>query len=477
MDAHDLHARLSVPPNMPPAARPRLHLWQLGLLLHALTPYKRIAGFTHYGDLPPSPLRDATLKARPCTVSIALHARGPSRSNPTGYRFKLALLKNNYEMLLGQSIISYLQQKGFDENCKPTLNARLPPAFRVVVPEGPRTQHVRPSSMVIRPLRAAPAPAPSQSAPKSAPVPAPTPVGTQAPQPAGFEHILNHFLGAGATLAQHHGCAIPYNLDETSGWSTDPASIEAALTKAKAEGTTPKALVINPGNPTGALLNSSAMEELVLLCGRHSLVPPHRRGTRTTSTTRKTTRYHVLEASRARFGEVGAAGQVPLVSFHSISKGVSGDCGRRGGYFELTNVSAEVWALVYKLVSVGPVPAAQRARLGWIAWSAHPKKVTLLPALEIRRPYTIHAALVSRTILIMQCLNALLGVLVRPAPRSPLPLPRIMLSARTIAAVKEAGKEPDALTQAFWLQSATSAVQANITKTLDSFSTLLRKHF
>ena len=27
---------------------------------------------------------------------------------------------------------------------------------------------------------------------------------------------------------------------------------------------------------------------------------------------------------------------VELVSFHSISKGVSGECGRRGGYFELS---------------------------------------------------------------------------------------------------------------------------------------------
>ncbi|KAJ7344003.1 hypothetical protein DFH08DRAFT_1009239 [Mycena albidolilacea] len=49
----------------------------------------------------------------------------------------------------------------------------------------------------------------------------------------------------------------------------------------------------------------------------------------------------------------GLQDKVLLVSFHSISKGVSGDCGRRGGYFELTNVSAEVQALVYKLVSMG----------------------------------------------------------------------------------------------------------------------------
>ena len=52
--------------------------------------------------------------ARPRTITF----------DPTEYRFKLALLKNNYEemlyiiktsTLLGQSIIAYLQQKGFPE--------------------------------------------------------------------------------------------------------------------------------------------------------------------------------------------------------------------------------------------------------------------------------------------------------------------------------------------------------------------------
>lgn len=52
--------------------------------------------------------------ARPRTITI----------DPTEYRFKLALIRNNYDEvlylirssnLLGQSIIAYLQQKGFPE--------------------------------------------------------------------------------------------------------------------------------------------------------------------------------------------------------------------------------------------------------------------------------------------------------------------------------------------------------------------------
>ena len=63
--------------------------------------------------------------ARPRTITI----------DPTEYRFKLALLRNNYEEmlyiirtsnLLGQSIIAYLQQKGFPEVCElPSLETRF----------------------------------------------------------------------------------------------------------------------------------------------------------------------------------------------------------------------------------------------------------------------------------------------------------------------------------------------------------------
>jgi aspartyl/asparaginyl-tRNA synthetase len=58
--------------------------------------------------------------ARPRTISF----------DPTEYRFKLALLRHNHEevlhiirtsTLLGQSIIAYLQQKGFPEVRHPRL--------------------------------------------------------------------------------------------------------------------------------------------------------------------------------------------------------------------------------------------------------------------------------------------------------------------------------------------------------------------
>ena len=43
---------------------------------------------------------------------------------------------------------------------------------------------------------------------------------------------------------------------------------------------------------------------------------------------------------------------VELVSLHSISKGMVGECGHRGGYFELVGFNPEVEANIYKFVSI-----------------------------------------------------------------------------------------------------------------------------
>lgn len=42
-----------------------------------------------------------------------------------------------------------------------------------------------------------------------------------------------------------------------------------------------------------------------------------------------------------------------LISFHSVSKGTSGECGLRGGYHVYTNLHPGTVAQFYKLSSIG----------------------------------------------------------------------------------------------------------------------------
>jgi len=155
-----------------------------------------------------------------------------------------------------------------------------------------------------------------------------------------------------ATLAAHSGAGIPYHLDEAADWATSAPEIEAAIHKAVGEGIEPKALVIiNPGNPTGALLDEPTMQRVVRLCEQHDLVLLADEVYQVNLHARAA---HPFTSFKKVVRALGSS--LPLFSFHSISKGVTGECGRRGGYFECTNIGDDVVALLYKMVSVGLCP-------------------------------------------------------------------------------------------------------------------------
>ena len=90
--------------------------------------------------------------------------------------------------------------------------------------------------------------------------------------------------------------------------------------------------------------------------------------------------------------DMGNSDNITLASMHSISKGFYGECGRRGGYLELMNVSADVVSEFYKLASInlcsnlnGQIcmalvmnpPKVCSGPMSSVAqgyWSAHPQK-------------------------------------------------------------------------------------------------------
>lgn len=242
-----------------------------------------------------------------------------------------------------------------------------------------------------------------------------------------------------ATLAQFNGAPIPYYLDECHGWSTSVEAVEAALKDAVTGGVEPKALVvINPGNPTGALLDEATQEQLVKLCEEHSLVlladevyqvNLHKRTTHPFTSFKK-----VVSKLRSH---------VPLVSFHSTSKGVTGECGRRGGYFECTNFSEEILGLIYKMVSVGLCPPVS-GQIGVDSMVRPPQEGDPSYSLWKAETDSIHTALAERTQLMADRLNQLPGVTCVDSPGALYLYPQITLSPEAQAAAHAQGQEPDA---------------------------------
>ena len=151
-----------------------------------------------------------------------------------------------------------------------------------------------------------------------------------------------------ATIALHGGAQMPYLLDEAHDWRLTRAELYRAVAEARRAGIAPRAIVvINPGNPTGAVLGAAEVEmvldfaranDLAVLADEVYQENVYRPGDRFVSFA------SVLERMGAR--------DVSLFSLHSTSKGLMGECGHRGGYVECRNVPPEVMHEVIKLQSV-----------------------------------------------------------------------------------------------------------------------------
>ena len=68
------------------------------------------------------------------------------------------------------------------------------------------------------------------------------------------------------------GVMIPYYLNEENKWSLDLEDLEKNYNEAKAKGLNPRAIVvINPGNPTGAVLTKKNIEDVITFSYKKSL--------------------------------------------------------------------------------------------------------------------------------------------------------------------------------------------------------------
>jgi alanine transaminase len=150
-----------------------------------------------------------------------------------------------------------------------------------------------------------------------------------------------------ATMSLLGGQSVGYFLDEEGGWSIQLEELERAVKDFRATGGNLRAIVvINPGNPTGQVLSRQTIENVLKFAEQEQLMVLadevyqdniHADGKEFVSF-RKVAR------------EIGTT--VEVFSFHSVSKGVVGECGLRGGLVHCENVAADVKDEMYKLVSV-----------------------------------------------------------------------------------------------------------------------------
>jgi aspartate/methionine/tyrosine aminotransferase len=151
-----------------------------------------------------------------------------------------------------------------------------------------------------------------------------------------------------ATITLYGGALIGYHLDEANGWKLSRDTLERAIRDARAKGIRPRAIcVINPGNPTGAVLDRENVEMVLAFAHEHGLAVLADEVYQD-NVWRPEDRF----VSFASVLERRALKDVSLFSFHSVSKGYLGECGHRGGYLECRNVPGPVQDEITKLQSI-----------------------------------------------------------------------------------------------------------------------------
>jgi len=247
-----------------------------------------------------------------------------------------------------------------------------------------------------------------------------------------------------AALTMVGGNAVYYDLDEEAGWKTSWEELERAYAAAVAEGTQVRALaMINPGNPVGAVLDEAdvgllvsfaACKRLVILADEVYQTNVYAEG-RSFHSCKKVVRKlqkNLLPFPPETTGELIAEAQ--LVSFHSTSKGLIGECGQRGGYMEFVGFSSNTLAQFNKVAAT----SLSSNTIGQIfvgLMVKGPEVGSESRALFEQENEAIMSALKRRAIKATAALNKMEGVTCQPIEGAMYAFPNIKLPKKMLAKI------------------------------------------
>jgi aspartate/methionine/tyrosine aminotransferase len=246
-----------------------------------------------------------------------------------------------------------------------------------------------------------------------------------------------------ATIDLLGGHQVGYYLDEKRGWDLNMKELERALQEANDNGINVNSLVlINPGNPTGQVLSHTAVKDIVRFCAKHNLVlladevyqdnVYHK--------------HHEFVSCKRAAHETGllAKDTIELVSFHSTSKGLFGECGRRGGYMELVGIDSEVEEQLYKLASCNLCSATNgQVMMSLMVRGPDPGDESY-ESHEAEKS-AVYESLKRRSKIVSEGLNSIPGFSCQPAFGAMYCFPSVKLPLGAVKAAKEQGISPDTL--------------------------------
>lgn len=224
------------------------------------------------------------------------------------------------------------------------------------------------------------------------------------------------------------------------GWKCDVSKIQAGIDRAKKENKRIKALcVINPGNPTGNVMDRAEIEAVLKLASEHG-IPVFADEVYQDNVYADGKKFWSFRQVRLEMG----LEDVQLFSFHSISKGYYGECGIRGGYVHCEGVDESVKEQLLKLMSMklcsNTLGQAMTASIlnppveGEESFALFDKERS-----EILSDMKEKAALVTKR------LNEIKGFQCMPIEGAMYAFPQVDLPPKFIQRAKDMGRTPDSL--------------------------------
>ena len=234
---------------------------------------------------------------------------------------------------------------------------------------------------------------------------------------------------------------VGYYLDEENGWAISEEELETQLAAAAKDELNIRAMtIINPGNPTGQVLSREDLETICLFCAKHDIV----------LLADEVYQRNIYDENKTFVSAKKVAVETPgcehlqLISFHSTSKGLIGECGRRGGYMELHNIDPYVQTQLYKLASSSLCSGVD----GQMMMSLMVKQP--LPGDESydlfrNEENAIFESLKRRAISLVKGLNDIEGITCNKSEGAMYAFPRIQLPQKAIEEAEQMNQTPDTL--------------------------------
>lgn len=243
-----------------------------------------------------------------------------------------------------------------------------------------------------------------------------------------------------AAISELGAVQVNYYLDEDNNWALNKSELRRSLDKAR-EYCFPKVLcIINPGNPTGQVQSKKCIEDVIRFAYEEKLFlladEVYQENIYSEGCEFHSFKKVLYEMGAEYFNTV------ELASFHSTSKGYTGECGLRGGYMEVVNMDLEVKAHFEKLLSVRLCPPVP----GQVAMD-----VVVNPPMPGEESYTtfqmektiVLQNLAEKAKLSEEVLNTISGMHCNPLQGAMYAFPRIFIPPNAIKEAQTSGMAPD----------------------------------